>query len=212
MKGLFISFEGVEGSGKSTQINLLYNRLKKENKKVIITKEPGGSVIGQEIRNILLNPEFNKMAAKTEILLYTADRAQHVAEKIRPALKDNKIVLTDRYLDSNIAYQGYGRGIDLEMIKQINKWVIKDCLPDLTFIIDMDVKKGLKRARKISGSKQGDRIEQEELIFHEKVRQAFRNMAKKENYILLNGDKSIEELAAEIYKHFCQFFTREVFD
>ena len=179
MAGFFITFEGIEGSGKSTQIKLLTKKLKTLDYEVVFTKEPGGTEIGEKIRKILLDPIHYQMDDRAEILLYAADRAQHVIETIIPAVENDKIVISDRYIDSNIAYQGHGRGLDLEMVRKINEWVIRDYWPDLTFLLDLDVKEGLKRARDLTPDKTGDRLEREVIDFHENVRQAYLEMAKK---------------------------------
>ncbi len=179
MAGFFITFEGIEGSGKSTQIKLLTEKLKTLDYEVIFTKEPGGTEIGEKIRKILLDPIHYQMDDRAEILLYAADRAQHVIETIIPAVENDKIVISDRYIDSNIAYQGHGRGLDLKMVRKINEWVIRDCWPDLTFLLDLDVKEGLKRARDLTPDKTGDRLEREVIDFHENVRQAYLEMAEK---------------------------------
>jgi dTMP kinase len=195
-KGLFITFEGVEGSGKSTQIALLYKKLIDFNYPVVITKEPGGTDIGREIRHILLNPDYKEMDAKAEILLYAADRSQDVSEIIKPALAEGKLVLSDRYVDSNIAYQGYGRGLDINFVNLINEWVIENCKPDLTFILDIDVEKGLDRAR---GILPGDRLEQELIEFHQRVRDAYLKMAgETDRFIVLNAEKDQNLLHREI--------------
>lgn len=199
MAGLFITFEGIEGSGKSTQIDLLYKRLVKAGFSVVLTKEPGGTKIGQKIRQLLLDPSYKNMNSRTEILLYTADRAQDVVENIKPALEEGKIVLADRFVDSNIAYQGAGRGLNMDFVRSLNKWVIDSCWPDLTFILDLEVEKGLNRARGISG-KQGDRLEQEVVEFHQRVREAYIEMSKEDRYILLDADKKKENLHREIFK------------
>ena len=149
-KGCLITFEGGEGSGKSTQIELLYKKLNKIGYEVVLTREPGGTKIGKKIRELLLNSDNKNMDFKTEILLYAADRAQDIKENIKPALKAGKIVLADRYVDSTIIYQGYGRQLDVDRIRKINEWVIRNFWPDLTIILDIEVEKGLKRAREIS--------------------------------------------------------------
>lgn len=179
MAGFFITFEGIEGSGKSTQIKLLTEKLKTLDYEVVFTKEPGGTEIGEKIRKILLDPIHHQMDDRAEILLYAADRAQHVVETVIPAVENDKIVISDRYIDSNIAYQGHGRGLDLKMVRKINEWVIRDYWPDLTFLLDLDVKEGLRRARDLTPDKTGDRLEREVIDFHENVRRAYLEMAEK---------------------------------
>ena len=199
-QGFFITFEGCEGAGKTTQIKLLSDRLKQAGFDVVSTREPGGSEIGKEIREILLNPGNSQLDAKTEVLLYAADRAQDIKENIKPALQKGKIVLADRFVASNIAYQGYGRGLALEMIKRINQWVIGDFYPDLTIVIDIDVNKGLRRARNISPS--GDRLEKEEIEFHKRVRRGYLQLLeedKEDRFICFDGKKTPEKLSELIF-------------
>lgn len=201
MDGLFITFEGVEGSGKSTQANLLADKLKKINKEVVLTREPGGTKLGKKIRKLLLDPENINMDNRAEILLYAADRAQHVKEKILPFLKNGKIVLTDRYIDSNIAYQGYGRKLDMKMVKNINEWVIRNTWPDLTILLDIDPEKGLKRARNLSSDKKGDRLEQEIITFYKNIRKGYLELAKNDKrFVVINGDAEAEVIHNKIFK------------
>src|SRR6056297_1487578 len=181
MSGFFISLEGIEGSGKSTQIKLLKDKLIELDYDVLFTKEPGGTEIGKKIRKILLDPIHHKMDDRAEILLYAADRAQHVVETIIPALKEDKIVITDRYIDSNIAYQGYGRQLDMKMVKMINEWVIRNVWPNLTILLDINVKDGLKRARDLTPDKTGDRLERELVDFHKRVKKGYLKMAENED-------------------------------
>ncbi|MGM0409927.1 MAG: dTMP kinase [Bacillota bacterium] len=201
MDGLFITFEGVEGSGKSTQANLLADKLKKINKEVVLTREPGGTKLGKKIRKLLLDPENINMDNRAEILLYAADRAQHVKEKIIPFLEKGKIVLTDRYIDSNIAYQGYGRKLDMKMVRNINEWVIRNTWPDLTILLDIDPEKGLKRARNLSSDKKGDRLEQEIITFYKNIRKGYLELAKNDKrFVVINGDAEAEVIHNKIFK------------
>jgi len=197
-EGFFITFEGIEGSGKSTQIKLLSEYFKEKGYKVLMTREPGGTAIGEKIRKLLLDPENEKMDYKTEILLYAADRAQHVKEIIKPALDSGKVVISDRFIDSNLAYQAAGRGLDFDTVYQINSWVIDSCWPDLTFILDIDIKEGLKRARSLSIDRSGDRLEREVDAFHKKVRRAYLKMASEQRFALIDGAQGIEEVQKEI--------------
>ena len=200
VEGFFITFEGIEGSGKTTQINFLADYLKEQGHDVLISREPGGTALGEKIRQLLLDPQYDSMDYRTEILLYAADRAQHVKEKIKPALKQGKIVISDRFVDSNLAYQAVGRGLDYEMVYQINDWVIDSCWPDLTFILDIDIKEGLKRARALSSDSAGDRLEREVDEFHQRVRDAYLEMAEKERFALVDAGGSKTEVQAEIKK------------
>jgi dTMP kinase len=197
-EGFFITFEGIEGSGKTTQINLLAEYLKDKGYDVLVSREPGGTPLGEKIRHLLLDPQYSSMDYRTEILLYAADRAQHVKEKIKPALKKGKIVISDRFADSNLAYQAAGRGLDYEIVYQINDWIIDSTWPDLTFILDIDIKEGLKRARAQSFDAEGDRLEREVDDFHQRVRDAYLKMAEKERFALVNAGESIKQVQKNI--------------
>ncbi|MBI3592125.1 MAG: dTMP kinase, partial [Nitrospirae bacterium] len=169
-KGIFISFEGIEGTGKTTQARLLSERLSAEGHEVLLTQEPGGTVIGNRIREILLLPEHKEMSYMTELLLYNAARAQHLSEKIWPSINEGKIVITDRFTDSTIAYQGYARGIDISLIRSIDSIATGGISPDLTLLFDLDVETGLARNR---GANKVDRLELEDIEFHRKVRAGY---------------------------------------
>jgi dTMP kinase len=197
-EGFFITFEGIEGSGKTTQIRLLADYLQNKGYEVLVSREPGGTPLGEKIRNLLLDPQYDFMDYRTEVLLYAADRAQHVKEKIKPALGKGKIVISDRFADSNLAYQAAGRGLDYEMVYQINDWVIDSTWPDLTFILDIDIKEGLNRARSQSSEAEGDRLEREADEFHQRVRDAYLKMAEKERFALVNAGESIENVQKNI--------------
>jgi len=197
-EGFFITFEGIEGSGKTTQINLLAEFLKNKGYDVLVSREPGGTPLGEKIRHLLLDPQYESMDYRTEILLYAADRAQHVKEKIKPAIEQGKIVISDRFADSNLAYQAAGRGLDYEIVYQINDWVIDSTWPDLTFILDIDIKEGLKRARAQSFDAEGDRLEREVDEFHQRVREAYLKMAEKDRFALVNAGESIENVQKNI--------------
>lgn len=191
-KGFFITFEGIEGSGKSTQMALLASYLSARGYDVTMTREPGGTPIGGAIREILLYPHFTEMDYRTEVLLYAADRAQHVAEVIKPALARGSIVISDRYLDSTIAYQHYGRGLPLGFILDVNEQATEGIKPDLTILLTIPVETGLKRATKIVA----DRIEREALEFHERVEEGFQKLAKSkpERWRVIDGSASVDEI------------------
>jgi dTMP kinase len=172
-KGIFITLEGVEGSGKSTQIKLLENDLKRRGHEVLVIREPGGTPIGDCIREILLNPDFSGMDSNTELLLYMASRAQLVAQVIKPALRAGKTIICDRFTDSCVAYQGFGRGLSLDMIKMLNDWVTQGVLPDLTVVLSLPIEEGLYRATKGTA----DRIEREDLDFHLRVENGYKILA-----------------------------------
>lgn len=196
--GLFISFEGGEGSGKSTQIQEVAKYFKRKKRQVEIYREPGSTEAGEAIRAVLLNPTLKKMAWQTELLLFLAARAQLVQEKIIPALKKNKVVLLDRYEDSTLAYQGYGRGLDMKVIASFFGFVREACVPDITLFMDVPVELGLKRAAKRG---QSDRMERAKRLFHEKVRRGFQSLAKKnpKRMHTINSSRSVDEVRADIY-------------
>ncbi len=183
MGGAFITFEGTEGSGKSTQIALLAEFLASRGRKVMLTREPGGTLIGDQIRKILLDPANEALDATSELLLYAASRAQHVTEVIRPALKSGRIVLCDRFSDATLAYQGYGRGLDRELIRTLDRMVTGEMRPDLTLLLDIETTTGLARAhgRNSSSGLEGEaRFENEDIAFHTRVRQGYRALAEEE--------------------------------
>ncbi|MBI4726387.1 dTMP kinase [candidate division TA06 bacterium] len=175
-KGLFVSFEGIEGCGKTTQASLLAKWLKSQGHQVVVTREPGGPPIAEKIRKVLLDSRNHHMSPLAELLLLQASRAQHLAQVIIPALKTGKIVICDRFADSSTAYQGYGRGMDLEMVKQLNQIAVDGCWPKLTLVFDLPVELGFSRA---AGRKRAlDRMEQQQKAFHRKVRRGFLAIAK----------------------------------
>jgi dTMP kinase len=174
-QGIFITLEGPEGAGKTTQLKLVSRKLESLNCRHLITRAPGGTALGKQIRRVLLNPE-NPVEPTAELLLFQADLAQNVAEVIRPALQDGLIVFCDRYIDSTIAYQGYGRGRSLELIAQLNDVSTGGLMPDLTVLFDLESEEGL--GRRHPGSQ--DRLEQEALEFHQKVRRGYLELAQKD--------------------------------
>jgi dTMP kinase len=205
MKGLFITFEGIEGSGKSTQVELLANYLKAHKKSVTLTREPGGTAIGDQVRKILLDPANNRLVPRAELLLYAASRAQHLEELILPELKAGRIVLCDRFSDATLAYQGYGRGLDLETIQSLDRIVTQGIRPDLTFLLDIDAAAGLSRARgrnSTRGLEAEARFENEDLAFHERVRSGYRALAKQypDRYRTVDASPAPEEIQNRIRK------------
>ncbi|MFC1517273.1 dTMP kinase [Candidatus Margulisiibacteriota bacterium] len=194
-KGIFITFEGPEGCGKSTQVYKLTQALIEKGYEVVATREPGGTAVGQQIRGILLNPANVSLVHQTEVLLFAADRVQHLEEKAKPALAQNKIVICDRYVDSTTAYQIGGRQLPLKLIQEINQISAEGLLPELTILLDIPVAEGLKRATK----KGSDRFEKEFVNFHERVRDKYKELAKKESRIkTLNGLDTIEDLHKKV--------------
>ena len=177
-RGLFITFEGVEGAGKSTQIRRLAASLEKEEVSVLVTREPGGTPISERIREVLLEREHHKMVSTTELLLYAAARSQHVAQCIAPALAEGQIVISDRFGDAMVAYQGHGRGLDLELIHHLNRVATGGLVPDLTIVLDVPVKVGRERTRRRRRAL--DRLELEDFEFHQRVREGYLTIAKEE--------------------------------
>ena len=175
VKGRFITFEGSEGSGKSTQIELVHRYLEKKKRKVLFLREPGATRISEQVRRILLDVGSAGMSDECETLLYMAARAQLVREKIIPALREGLVVLCDRFLDSTIAYQGYGNGVDIGWIKQLGRFATGGVTPDLTIFFDIDAKKGLGRI-----SRPKDRIERRSILYHNRVRTGYRTLARQE--------------------------------
>ena len=195
MKGLFITFEGIEGSGKSTQAQLLKEYLVSEGRKVFLTREPGGPKISEQIREILLSNENKEMSPETELLLYLAARSQHTSECIIPALNRGEFVICDRYIDSTLAYQGIARELNLGAVIDINEFATYGLKPDLTFILDLPTDLLIYRLLK----KRLDRIESESIEFHNKVRDAFLNIAKyDERYIVMDSRDDIYVLHEKI--------------
>lgn len=194
-KGLFITFEGGDGSGKSTQIRLLQSHLESEGYQVLFTREPGGTEISESIRQILLDPENREMDPVTECMLYAASRAQLVAQLIRPAIDQGSIVICDRFVDSSIAYQAYGRDLG-DMVMDINRYGIGECMPDLTIYLRVDPQTGKKR---ISDRDQ-DRIEMESSSFHQKVFQGYEQLCEEcpDRILGIDASGTIDDIAAVI--------------
>lgn len=189
-KGFFISLEGVEGSGKTTQAGFLEQYLISSGVKVLLTKEPGGTQLGVAIRDVLLWPGTKGVTPMAELLLYSADRAQHLAEQVLPALNEGVVVITDRFSDSTIAYQGYGRGIDQELLSSLDVLAAGGLRPDLTILFDLDVVTGLNR-KKAAGA--CDRMECEDISFHQRVRVGFRDIASRAPARFETVDASLPE-------------------
>lgn len=202
MAGLFITFEGGEGCGKSTQIAALKARLEAEGRSVVQTREPGGTALGEAIRNLLQHDDAGHgMTSEAELLLFAASRAQHVRELIEPAIAADKTVLCDRFLDSTTVYQGVARAIDADQVGRINQFAVGSTLPDLTILIDLSPEIGLARVHKRSDG-QLDRMEQEAIEFFQAVRQGYLALAAAEpqRFHVLDGSQSIAALEAEIWE------------
>ena len=202
-----ISFEGGDGSGKTTQLKLLEKYLSAHGQTCLGTREPGGTALGEMIRQVLLEAGKEEISFPTELFLYLADRAQHVQKVIRPALASGIIVLCDRFTDSTLAYQGYGRGVDLDMLRRLNQVASPGVTPDLTFLLDCPVEVGLPRtAQRIvnqtSGKRREDRFEREKVEFHERVRAGFLELARAEpkRIVILDASRALQEVHKEIRK------------
>jgi len=196
--GHFITFEGIEGCGKSTQALLLTSALREKGYEVLLTREPGGPAISEAIRKILLNTENFEMLPETEMLLYMASRSQHTGQWIIPALKEGKIVVSDRYYDSTIAYQGAARELDFKIIETITNFATFNTDPDLTFLIDVPVEIGMRRIQ----SRKLDRLEMETLDFHQKVREQYLFIASKytSRYNVIAGDDLVDTIHQQVLK------------
>lgn len=207
MRGLLISFEGIEGCGKTTQAKLLYEYLRERGIACILLYEPGGTEIGEEIRKILLNEKNTKMSPKTELFLYLAARAQLLEEIIFPALQEGKVIICDRFSDSTLAYQGGGRNLGLERVSQINKYATNKLRPHLTILIDIPVSISKERIKK----EEKDRLEKENEEFYEKIRETYLLLAKRapKRIKIFKGDKSIEDLHLEIRTEIIKFLTKK---
>jgi len=202
-KGLLVTFEGLDGSGKTTQIQNFIKTLESVKMDHQLFREPGGTGIGEKIRNILLDKNNMEMSDVTELLLYSASRNQLCIEKIQPALKNNKIVICDRFYDSTTAYQGHARGINLDFIKSLNLVAADNLIPDLTFILDIDIEERHNRL----DHKNLDRLEQEHLDFHKRVRQGFLQLAEEnpKRFVVIDGTKQIDTIANQIWNKFLEY-------
>ena len=196
MSGLFISFEGIDGCGKSTQADLLRSYLESKGEQVELLREPGGTALSEQIREILLNPNNDKMDPSTESILLSASRAQLTREIIIPALERGNVVICDRYADSTLAYQGYGRGINLEWLEKLNAFATAGLKPDITLLVDLPVDEALNRMQ----SKSFDRIEMEGIEFLEKVRSGYLELTDRfsKRYFMIDGMETIEEMSKKI--------------
>ena len=210
---MFITFEGIEGCGKSTQAKRLVNRLKELAVPLVFTLEPGGTNVGQKIRHILLDSRNQHLSPLTELLLYAADRAQHVEEVIKPALEQEKWVLCDRFFDATTVYQGYARGVDMKLIVTLNEKASPGIRPDITFLVDCAVEIGLERAlkrNKIQFQEGQDRFEREKKDFHEAVREGYLALAMedRERFVVIDGTLKEDELEELIFRHVEPFISQ----
>ena len=210
--GLFLTLEGPDGAGKSTQARMLQERLQDYGRDVVLVREPGGTSIGETIRELLLNPSHTEMTVACEVLLYNAARAQLVVEHIKPALIRGEVVLSDRYWDSTLVYQGLAGGEDLEIINQINFWATGELIPHRTFLLDLAAEQGLLRVRGAKGGARpagGDRVEQKELDFHQRVRKGFLELAtrEKERFCIIPADDAPQTVHENIWKKVAPLLT-----
>ena len=196
---MFITLEGPEGSGKSTQIRRLAKRLEAMGYPVMTTREPGGTSIGDQIRHVLVRMENKELHPRTEILLFLAARAQLVEQLIKPALQDGKIILCDRYGDSTLAYQGYGHGLDLEQLRQMLDFATDHLKPDLTILMDLDVKTGLMRKK---AEDEWNRLDAYEVLFHERVRQGYLELANEEpeRWRIVDASQGIDAVQEDLFQ------------
>jgi len=205
MRGLFFTFEGIDGCGKSTQLNCLADYLGRLGIPYLVTPEPGGTEAGERIRNVLLARSSAGLDPRTELLLMFASRAQNVAQNIRPALARGLVVLCDRFTDASLAYQGYGRGLDLDFIRRLDRFACQGLKPDMTFVIDIDLATSLQRARRRNTSARRDegRFEQEKRAFYQRVRRGYRALARREprRVRLIPGKDTLDGVHQKILDH-----------
>ncbi|RFU60965.1 dTMP kinase [Bacillus sp. V59.32b] len=202
-RGLFITMEGPEGAGKTTILQMLGESLKALGYDILLTREPGGISISEQIREVILNKENTEMDGRTEALLYAAARRQHMVEIINPALERGKIVLCDRFIDSSLAYQGYARELGMDEVYAINQFATGGVMPDITFYFDIDPIQGLKRIKK-SENREVNRLDLEELNFHEKVREGYLKVIDKwkERFIVIDASRGLEEVLEDAKSKF----------
>ncbi|MCX7716431.1 MAG: dTMP kinase [Endomicrobia bacterium] len=204
-KRLFIVFDGPEGAGKSTQAQMLYKYLTNKGYDCVLTREPGGTKVAEMVRKIILSPRL-KITPMAELLLYEASRAQHIAEVIQPNLEKNKIVISDRFADASVVYQGYARGLGIKLVEQLNKLVVANIQPDITFILDITPQEGLSRVK--NRTSRFDRLEKETLDFHKKIREGYIKLKKfRKNYYIINvANKNKNQIHSLITKILLQKF------
>jgi len=205
VEGIFITMEGPDGSGKTTQIDLLKKYLEHRGYDIVIAREPGGTTIGEAIREIILNPDYKEMGHMTELLLYASARAQLVNQVIKPALAEGKAVICDRFVESSAVYQGIGRGLGVDTVYEVNNFALGDVKPKLTIFMDLDAEDGIKRKKKQA---ELDRMEQEDLSFHKRVVEGYRQLAKlyPERIVPINATLPIDEIHSMIVQEVEQRF------
>jgi dTMP kinase len=192
---MFITFEGIDGVGKSTQLDLLQQWLTAAGHDVVRTLEPGGTELGKEIRHLLLHRKGD-VAPRSEALLYAADRAHHVTTVVRPAIAAGKVVLSDRYFDSSVAYQGAARELDVDQVREISLWAVDNLLPDLTILLDLSAEQAMNRRNKTGV--EPDRLEQEKVDFFERAREQYLKLAVEPRFLIVDANLSVDEIQAQV--------------
>ncbi|MFP4163443.1 MAG: dTMP kinase [Chitinispirillaceae bacterium] len=208
-RGLFVTFEGIDGCGKSTQLSRVADMLRAQGYTCTVTREPGGTPISERIREILISPNYSEMCSRTELFLYLAARAQHVTQKILPALQRGEIVLCDRFQEATFAYQGYGRGLKLDFLKKVNAFATQGHSPDCTFIFDIPVE--LSRERLSRMAKAQDRLESAGDEFFSRIREGYRAAAhaNSKDMVLLDGSQTVETLTRDVCARICELIEHE---
>lgn len=209
-KGFLVTFEGGDGCGKSTQLKMFQDFLKKENVDFIVSREPGGTPLGEEIRKILLNSNYN-ISSTTEFLLFSASRATHVEEIVKPALEEDKVVILDRFYDSSYTYQGYAGNLSIKDIENITEFAIQGIKPDLTFLLDLSYDEAMKRKAKDEKLSHLDRMERKAKEYHDKVREGYLKLAKQNpgRIVVVDASKSVEEISNFINKTFIERYNKK---
>ncbi len=212
MKGIFITFEGPEGAGKTSVIQKLAEELKEENYPVLLTREPGGIAIAEQIRSVILDCDNTEMDPRTEALLYAAARRQHLVERVIPALKEDKIVLCDRFIDSSLAYQGYARGIGVEDVLSINEFATEKMMPSLTIYFDIEPEAGLERIA-ANTKREINRLDQEKLDFHYKVKEGYDLVKNKyrDRFAVVDASQDFETVCGQVKEILVSYFTEHGF-
>lgn len=202
---LFITFEGGEGSGKSSALRLIDERLRKDGYETVLTREPGGTPIAEQIRNVILDKGNTAMDSRTEALLYAASRRQHLVEKVWPALKEGKVVLCDRYLDSSLAYQGGARGLGIDNVLGVNMFATEGTFPDLTLLFDIEPELGLQRIA-ANASREVNRLDLEKIEFHRGVRKTFLSLAERypERFVIIDASRPLDKVVEDAYQAIAQ--------
>lgn len=210
MEGYFITVEGGEGAGKTTVLELLKDKLMAAGYDILITREPGGISISEQIRQVILNPEHTEMEKRTEALLYAAARRQHLIQKIIPALKAGKVVLCDRFVDSSLAYQGYARDIGIDEVFSINQFAIEDQMPSLTLFFDIPPEKGLERIA-LNSAREKNRLDLEEITFHERVYEGYQILMKRfpDRIKKVNADQAVDVVSASAFQYIISHLREE---